>query len=161
MKKIFLKHIWRGCLGHLSPVNQLFAKQCRCCIPLFRMLTRENCQHFLFQLEANPVQGVFEPGCLTVSVENTQGIFASTCLLKLHIPSGICSYVQFESSMKAALQGTKFTTVQECSSYTEIPGPCHFLFPPYSVFQNFFDILKAFFSFFFQHLIFSATFYFF
>ena len=110
-KKIFLKHIWRGCLGHPSPVNQLFAKQCRCCIPLFRMLTRKNCEHFFFQLEANPVQGVFESGCLTVSVENRQGLFASTCLLKLHIPSGICSYVQFESSMRAVLQGTKFTTV--------------------------------------------------
>ena len=128
-------------------MNQLFAKQCRCCIPLFRMLTRENCQHFLFQLEANPVQGVFEPGCLTVSVENTQGIFASTCLLKLHIPSGICSYVQFENSTRAVLQSTKFTTVQECSSYAEIPGPCHF-FPPCNVFQNVFDIFKAFFSFF-------------
>ena len=73
---------------------------------------QEELSTFLFFLTGSKsITGVFEPGCVTVSVENTQGIFASTCLLELHIPSGICSYVQFESSMRAVLQGTKFTTV--------------------------------------------------
>ena len=55
--------------------------------------------------------GSFSNGCIKVSVESIQGFFASTCMLELSIPSHIESYSHFESSIRAVLQGTKFTTL--------------------------------------------------
>lgn len=55
--------------------------------------------------------GSFLNGCIKVSIENIQGFFASTCMLELNLPSHIESYSHFENSIRAVLQGTKFTTI--------------------------------------------------
>lgn len=55
--------------------------------------------------------GSFLNGCIKVSVENIEGFFASTCLLLFNIPSYLKHYEEFESTISAVLNGTKFTTI--------------------------------------------------
>ena len=82
---------------------------------LFKFI--ENCNDkelssFLAFLTGSPSStGYFSSGSITVSVEDIQGFFASTCILELKIPSHIENYIHFENSIRAVLQGTKFTTL--------------------------------------------------
>lgn len=55
--------------------------------------------------------GSFSNGCITVSVENIQGFFASTCILLFRIPSSLEDFSEFEGSIRSVLDGTKFTTL--------------------------------------------------
>ena len=55
--------------------------------------------------------GVLRPECIKVSVENTQGFFASTCLFELKIPACIPSSADFQLSLKSVIRGNRFTTV--------------------------------------------------
>ena len=55
--------------------------------------------------------GSFSTGCIKVSVENIEGFFASTCILLFYLPSYLENYEEFEGSINAVLNGTKFTTL--------------------------------------------------
>lgn len=50
------------------------------------------------------------PGSISLSVGNTDSIFASTCTLDLKLPCGFSNYSQFESTIKAMQKGKKYTT---------------------------------------------------
>lgn len=52
---------------------------------------------------------VFLPGSVTVSVADTDSIFASTCLLSLKLPSSFSNHAKFESTMMAVVKGKTFT----------------------------------------------------
>lgn len=53
---------------------------------------------------------IFVPGSITVSVGNTEGIFAATCTLELKLPTGFSSYSQFETILRGMIKGKKYTT---------------------------------------------------
>ena len=55
--------------------------------------------------------GALRPECIKVSVESTQGFFASTCLFELKIPACIPSSADFQRSLKSVIRGNRFTTV--------------------------------------------------
>ncbi len=44
-------------------------------------------------------------------IENIEGFFASTCILLFYLPSYLENYEEFEGSINAVLNGTKFTTL--------------------------------------------------
>ena len=54
--------------------------------------------------------GAFLPGSITVSVDDTDSIFASTCTLHLKLPSSFSSYAHFESSLMGVMKGQSFKT---------------------------------------------------
>ena len=86
-------HIQQSRSRHFLVVKQIPET----CMPLFRMLTRKNCEHFCFLLTGSKCNTVvFEPGCVTVSVENTKGIFASTCLPELYMQLGSYSILRYQ-----------------------------------------------------------------
>ena len=55
--------------------------------------------------------GALRPECIKMSVENTEGFFASTCLFELKIPACIPSSADFQLSLKSVIRGIRFTTV--------------------------------------------------
>ena len=52
----------------------------------------------------------FLPRRITVSCENTNSIFASTCLLELKLPNHFRNYAEFEAAMHSVIGGNTFTT---------------------------------------------------
>ena len=51
------------------------------------------------------------PECIKVSVEQTQGFFASTCSFELKIPASIPNSAEFKLALKSVIKGNRFTTV--------------------------------------------------
>lgn len=50
------------------------------------------------------------PHRISVSCENSNSIFASTCLLELKLPSHFANYAEFEAAMRSVIKGSTFTT---------------------------------------------------
>ena len=50
------------------------------------------------------------PGCITVSCESTDSIFASTCLMELNLLDYFRNYAEFEAGMHSVIVGNKSTT---------------------------------------------------
>ena len=55
--------------------------------------------------------GGLRPECIKVSVEKTQGFFASTCSFELKIPASIPNSAAFKLALKSVIKGNRFTTV--------------------------------------------------
>lgn len=66
--------------------------------------------------------GGLRPECIKVSVEHTQGFFASTCSFELKIPANIPNSAEFKLALKS-IKGNRFTTVWDFYSwFTTVPG---------------------------------------
>lgn len=55
--------------------------------------------------------GGLRPECIKVSVEETQGFFASCCSFELKIPGSISDSKEFKLLLKSVIKGNRFTTV--------------------------------------------------
>jgi len=51
------------------------------------------------------------PGCIKVSVDATEGFFASTCSFELKIPALISNSADFQLLLRSVIIGNRFTTV--------------------------------------------------
>lgn len=65
----------------------------------------------LFTTGSMIATGGLRPQCIKVSVEQTQGFFASTCSFELKIPANIPSSAAFKLALKSVIKGNRFTTV--------------------------------------------------
>ena len=74
--------------------------------------SKEDLSDFLLFTTGSMVNtGAFRPECIKVSVENTQGFFASTCSFELTIPACILTSEEFQLILKSVIKGNRFTTV--------------------------------------------------
>lgn len=64
----------------------------------------------LFTTGSMIAMGGLRPECIKVSVEKTQGFFASTCSFELKIPANIPNSAEFKLALKSVYKGNKFTT---------------------------------------------------
>ena len=65
----------------------------------------------LFTTGSMIATGGLRPQCIKVSVEQTQGLFASTCSFELKIPANIPCSAAFKLALKSVVKGNRFTTV--------------------------------------------------
>ena len=52
------------------------------------------------------------PECSKVSVEQTEGFFASTCSFEPKIPASIPNSAEFKLALKSVIEVNRFTTVR-------------------------------------------------
>ena len=57
-----------------------------------------------------PVTSKMAPGCIRVSCVDTESFFASTCLLKLKIPTNFSNLAHFNGALQAVIRGSSFYT---------------------------------------------------
>jgi len=65
----------------------------------------------LFTTGSMIATGGLRPECIKVSVEQTQGFFASTCSFELKVPASIPNGAEFKLALKSVIKGNRFTTV--------------------------------------------------
>ena len=65
----------------------------------------------LFTTGSMIATGGLRPECIKVSVEQTQGFFASTCSFELKIPVSLPNSAEFKLALKSVIKGNRFTTV--------------------------------------------------
>ena len=93
------------------PVEQEHARVIQMLLAFIKNASTSTLADFLYFVTGSRSRtSVFLPGSVTVSVADTDSIFASTCLLSLKLPSSFSNYDRFESSMMAVVKGKTFTT---------------------------------------------------
>lgn len=65
----------------------------------------------LFTTGSMIAAGGLRSECIKVSVQQTQGFFASTCSFELKVPASIPNSAEFKLVLKSVVKGNRFTTV--------------------------------------------------
>lgn len=74
--------------------------------------TKEELVDFLsFTTGSKSCLGGLRSDCIKVSVDSTQGFFASTCSFEVVMPACIPDTTEFQLLLKSVIKGTRFTTV--------------------------------------------------
>ena len=90
----------RGLLKTPDAIGQEHAKVVQMLLTFIENTSTSTLADFLyFATGSRSRTSVFLPGSVTVSVADTDSIFAATCLLSLKLPSSFSNYDKFKSSM--------------------------------------------------------------
>ena len=75
--------------------------------------TKEELADFLsFTTGSKSCPGGLRSSCIKVSVDSTQGFFASTCSFEVVIPACIPDTTEFQLLLKSVIKGNRFTTLE-------------------------------------------------